>query len=83
LTRTEVTDGFDLAPDAELVFERGGNHIMFMGLTAPFKDGQTIAVTLVFEKAGEVEVLIPVDLARIEDGMTMQHGTDHSTQPSN
>jgi copper(I)-binding protein len=43
---------------------RGGDHVMFMGLNEPFADGDTVAVTLVFEHAGEVAVEIPVDLNR-------------------
>lgn len=59
-----VHEGFELAPGETLLLSRGGNHVMFMGLTAPFEQGKTIPVTLVFEKAGEVRVEIPVDLER-------------------
>ena len=34
----------------------GGAHIMLMGLTGPLKEGDTISVTLDFEKAGDVTV---------------------------
>ena len=34
---------------------------MFMGLTAPFAEGDKIDATLVFEKAGEVEVHFNVE----------------------
>jgi copper(I)-binding protein len=37
---------------------------MFLGLTQPFEQGKMIPVTLVFERAGEIAVEIPVDLAR-------------------
>ncbi len=40
---------------------RGGDHVMLMGLTGPLEQGAEIAVTLVFENAGEIEVTIPVD----------------------
>lgn len=43
---------------------RGGDHVMFMGLTAPFVQGETVEVTLTFERAGEIAVEIPVDLER-------------------
>ncbi len=33
-----------------------GLHVMVMGLKAPLKDGETLPLTLVFEKAGEVAV---------------------------
>lgn len=47
---------------------RGGDHVMFMGLTQPFENGATVPVTLIFEKAGPVELEIPVDLDRKDSG---------------
>ncbi|HKH69277.1 MAG TPA: copper chaperone PCu(A)C [Reyranella sp.] len=35
-------------------------HIMFMELTAPFAKGARVPVTLVFEKAGSIDVLFTV-----------------------
>ncbi|MEO1154600.1 MAG: copper chaperone PCu(A)C, partial [Pseudomonadota bacterium] len=48
-----------------------GDHVMFMGLTGPFVDGETVEVTLTFEQAGDITVDIPVDLNRrpmVHDG---------------
>lgn len=59
-----VEEGFDLPGDGEIIMERGGHHVMFMGLTAPLVQGDVIGVTLVFETAGEVVVPVPVDLER-------------------
>ncbi len=50
----------------------GGYHVMFMGLEAPFEDGQEIPATLVFEKAGEIEVTFNVEV-RPEGGESMDH----------
>ncbi len=41
-------------------FERGGNHLMFIDVTAPFAPGEEIPVTLSFANAGEVQVSLPV-----------------------
>ncbi len=41
----------------------GGLHIMFVGLKAPLKAGDTFALKLKFEKAGEVEVTVNVEAA--------------------
>lgn len=78
---THVTEGFMLPAGGEILLQRGGKHVMFMGLNAPFEQDDTVTVTLVFENAGEVVVDIPVDLER--DGMrqgmnhgTMNHGSD-------
>lgn len=72
-----VEEGFALPADGEIVMERGGDHVMFMGLTAPFEQGETIPLTLVFEKSGEQVIDVPVDLARKPGkgmGMGMGHG---------
>ncbi len=69
----EVEDGFALPAEGEIRMERGGHHVMFMGLTDPFEQGDSIPLTLIFESAGEVTVEVPVDLERTpEDG----HGHD-------
>jgi copper(I)-binding protein len=39
---------------ATVTLAPGGLHLMFMGLTAPFVEGESVPVTLKFEKAGEV-----------------------------
>ena len=38
----------------------GGLHLMFMGVTQPFAEGETIPVTLTFEHAGDVAVELRV-----------------------
>ncbi|UWQ13799.1 copper chaperone PCu(A)C [Aliiroseovarius sp. M344] len=70
----EVKEGFPVAAGGMHMLQRGGDHVMFMGLNQPFEDGSTISVTLVFEKAGEMTVDIPVDLNRNPMGGGMQHG---------
>lgn len=59
-----VEEGFELPAGGEIVMERGGHHVMFMGLTAPMAQGDMIDLTLTFEKAGDVAVQVPVDLER-------------------
>jgi copper(I)-binding protein len=38
----------------------GDMHLMFMSVTEPFKAGATVPLTLEFEKAGKVELALPV-----------------------
>jgi periplasmic copper chaperone A len=38
----------------------GGLHVMFFDVTETFKDGDMVPVTLTFEKAGAVELMLPV-----------------------
>ena len=71
----EVEGGFAIPAGGSHVLARGGDHVMFLGLTAPFEQGATVPVTLVFEQAGEVAVEIPVDLDRQPmHGGAMGHG---------
>lgn len=69
----EVEEGFAIPAGGEHALARGGDHVMFMGLNAPLQHGETVEVTLTFEKAGDVVVEIPVDLER-----KPMHGHKHS-----
>ena len=46
-----------------VLLQPGGLHIMLIGLTAPLVAGQSIPVTLRFERAGEVQALLAVQAA--------------------
>lgn len=71
-----VEEGFAIAAGETLVLQRGGAHLMMMGLTESFEQGKIVPLTLVFEKSGEIVVDVPVDLERKpEDGHTKGHGT--------
>ena len=56
-----------------VLLEPGGYHIMFMGLTGRFSEGDMLPVTLTFEKAGAIEMEFMVDPA---DGTAMEHDHD-------
>lgn len=72
-----VEQGFAIAAGGTHTLRRGGDHIMFMGLTQPLVQGAEIAVTLSFENAGDVEVMIPVDLKRKPDHGAQNHAHDN------
>jgi len=78
-----VTEGFDLAAGGTLMLERGGHHVMFLGLTAPMEQDATFPLTLVIEKAGPVEVEVTVDLNRKPMHGKMKHGQMKNAAPSN
>lgn len=59
----ELADGLEIPAGETVVLAPGGLHIMFIGLKQAFVEGETVAVTLTFEKAGSVEVLLPVEAA--------------------
>ena len=75
----EVEDGFVVPAGGMAMLQRGGDHVMFLGLTRPLAHGDSVDVTLVFEKAGEIAVTIPVDLERKPAG---GHGHAHGQMKS-
>ena len=52
----ELDKGLEIAPGATVVLKPGSYHIMFMGLKAPIAKDSMVPVTLVFEKAGSIDV---------------------------
>lgn len=60
----EVEEGFVVPAEGSHALARGGDHVMFMGLTRPMNQGDTVTVTLTFERAGDIVVEVPVDLER-------------------
>ncbi|MCR9146926.1 MAG: copper chaperone PCu(A)C [Rhodobacteraceae bacterium] len=69
-----VEDGFALPEGGMITMKRGGDHVMFMGLTGPFEQGARVPLTLVFETAGEMQIEVPVDLERMPE---KGHGHSH------
>jgi periplasmic copper chaperone A len=55
-----VDGGLAVAAGGRLEMQPGGYHLMFMGVKKPFAAGEKVPVTLTFEKAGKVEMLLPV-----------------------
>jgi hypothetical protein len=52
----ELAKGLEIPPGATVELKPGGYHIMFMELKAPMAKDAKVPVTLVFEKAGSVDV---------------------------
>ncbi|MDC0738144.1 copper chaperone PCu(A)C [Cognatishimia sp. SS12] len=72
-----VEEGFAIPAGASHDLARGGDHVMFMGLTRSLTEGDTVPLVLVFEHAGEITIEVPVDNSRAAGAMT-QGGHDHS-----
>jgi copper(I)-binding protein len=60
MTMRPSDGGLAIEPGKTMKLAPGGHHLMFLELDSPFKQGDTEAVTLKFEKAGEVKVLFEV-----------------------
>lgn len=56
----EVAGGLVIPAGETVVLEPGGYHLMLMALNQPLIEGESFAVTLIFEKAGTVEVMLEV-----------------------
>ena len=69
----------EVQPGAPTVLQPGGLHVMLTDLKAPLTAGQRFALTLQFERAGRIEIMVPVERAGARGpgegggGMPMHH----------
>ena len=59
----QLADGLEIPAGGKVELTPGGFHLMFMAVAEPFKEGGMVKITLKFEKAGDVEVTLPVAAA--------------------
>lgn len=55
-----LEQGIEVPAGGKAELKPGGLHVMFMSINRQLKAGETVSATLVFEKAGKVEVVFPV-----------------------
>lgn len=55
-----VAGGLAIPAGETVQLKPGGYHLMFMNVTTPLKEGETVEVTLKFQTAGEVTLALPV-----------------------
>ena len=60
MTMRPVEGGLEIPAGGTVELKPGGLHLMFLEVSDPFEEGETVSVTLEFEKAGKVEVTFPV-----------------------
>ena len=58
--RMRHVDAIELAPGESVRLEPGGLHVMLMGVASPLEAGESISLTLVFERAGKRVLSVPV-----------------------
>lgn len=73
-----VDDGFLISGNDTLRLERGGRHIMFMGLSQPFVNGESIVITLFFESAGPLDLEIPI---KMKERSTIKSHSHSNSKP--
>jgi len=67
-----LPDGLVIPAGGSVALEPGGYHLMFMDLVGPLVEGRSITVTLTFEKAGTVDVVLPIGSPAAK-GAAMDH----------
>jgi copper(I)-binding protein len=70
-----MLDKLTIPAGGKLEMKPGGTHLMLMGLTGPLKAGESLPLTLTFEKAGAATV--PVEVVPMGASMPMP-GMDHT-----
>jgi copper(I)-binding protein len=73
--RMRRIDGVDIPAEGSVELAPGGFHVMLLGLKAPLLEETVIPLTLIFEKAGAVEIEAVVEAAgaRGASGTSMKH----------
>jgi copper(I)-binding protein len=56
MTMRPIEGGLFIEAGKTIKFEPGGRHLMFIGLAAPFREGEQISVSLAFESGGKITV---------------------------
>ncbi len=59
----KLDDGVVIPASETVELKSGGLHLMFMQVSKPFAEGETVPVTLTFEKAGKVDATLAVGTA--------------------
>lgn len=70
----EVEEGFAIPAGGSHALARGGDHVMFLGLAVPFEQGAHLPLTLVFERAGEMTIELPVEIGAGQAGQAGHGG---------
>ncbi|WP_119940283.1 copper chaperone PCu(A)C [Neorhizobium sp. NCHU2750] len=60
MTMRKLSGSLDVPAGQKVELQPGGMHLMFMKVKTPFKLGDSVPLTLNFEKAGKLEVSLPV-----------------------
>ena len=61
VSHMSAMQSMEIEPGAKVVFKPGDMHMMLMGLKQPLTQGQAFTLTLQFEKAGSVNVTVPIE----------------------
>lgn len=65
-------DGVVIKPGEKVMLKPGGLHVMLMGLTEKLKLGEEFPMTLIFEHAGDIKIIV-----HVEEAGAMSSGHKH------
>jgi len=74
VAKMRQVQGIDVPAKGSAKLAPGGFHLMFLQLTGPFKQGDSVPVVLKFEKAGEVRVNFTVKPSTFNPGSAGEQG---------
>lgn len=66
--------GLEIKPGETVELKPGGLHVMFIDLKSPLKEGEKVKGTLVFERAGTVEVEYKIEPRGASPAQAHDHG---------
>src|SRR5258706_6716319 len=69
----KLEKGMEIKPGQTVELKPGGSHLMFIGLTESLKQGKPLKGSLVFEKAGTLEIEFAVAPIGAKSAGPMQH----------
>lgn len=69
----ELKDGLALPAGQAVELKPGGNHIMLLGVEEPLKAGDTVALTLTFASAPQLEITAEVGQPTLTDSGHAEH----------
>ena len=70
-----LAQGLEIKPGQAVELKPGGYHVMFLDLKSPLKEGEKVKGTLVFQRAGTIEVEFKIEARGASGGH--DHGHNH------
>ncbi len=75
VVKMRQVEQWSIAPGETIDLVKADMHLMLVGLKTPLRPGDTVELLMVFEKAGELRVQVPVS-----DRVALAGSHDHGTQ---
>ena len=73
IMRMRAVEAVEIRGGQTVALRPGGFHLMLIGLSQPLRQGETVPVTLRFERAGEVRVQLSVQAAGAREPAAHRH----------